>query len=53
MRYVRSLEFQARPDYSYLRYMFSKLFLVRKFEHDDVFDWTEKRFQELVDLESD
>lgn len=52
MAYVRRLGFKERPDYSYLRFMFSRLFNSRKFEHDDVFDWTEKRFEELYDITS-
>lgn len=53
MAYVRSVGFKERPDYSYLRFMFSRLFLSRKFEHDGVFDCTEKRFLELLALDSD
>jgi len=48
--YVRSLGFEDRPDYAYLRRLFDSLFVSRGFKHDNVFDWTEKRFNELHGL---
>ncbi|KAJ6438981.1 casein kinase I isoform delta [Purpureocillium lavendulum] len=48
--YVRSLGFEDRPDYAYLRRLFDRLFVSRGFKHDNVFDWTEKRFSELHGL---
>lgn len=53
MAYARSLGFKERPDYAYLRFMLSRLFLSRRFEYDNIFDWTEKRFQELQEVDSD
>lgn len=45
--YTRSLAFDKKPDYLYLRRLFSSLFAAKGFTHDNVFDWTEKRFQEM------
>ena len=38
--YIHGLDFNAKPIYSYLRNLLSKLFLKNGFEHDDVYDWT-------------
>jgi hypothetical protein len=43
-QYVRDLEFDEQPDYSYLRKLFGNLFLREGFEYDNVFDWTIKKF---------
>ncbi|PHH92804.1 hypothetical protein CDD83_4963 [Cordyceps sp. RAO-2017] len=48
--HVWSLGFSDRPNYSHLRRLFGRLFLSRGFKHDNVFDWTEKRFRELQSL---
>lgn len=45
--YSRSLGFDDRPDYAYLRGLFGRLFTAEGFQHDDVFDWTEKRFHAI------
>lgn len=45
--YTRSLGFDDKPDYSYLRRLFRRLFAARGFKYDNLFDWTEKRFQEI------
>ncbi|KAK4107448.1 kinase-like protein [Canariomyces notabilis] len=45
--YTRSLGFHDRPDYSYLRGLFRRLFHAKGFKHDNVFDWKEKRFYEI------
>lgn len=44
--YTRSLGFDDKPDYSYLRRLFRRLFAAEGFKYDNVFDWTEKMFQE-------
>jgi serine/threonine protein kinase len=46
MDHVRSLRFNQRPDYRYLRQQFRRLFNARGFKYDNVFDWTEKLFNE-------
>lgn len=38
--YVRSLRFDERPDYSYLRKLFRDLFIREGFVYDYVYDWT-------------
>lgn len=47
MHYVRNLEFEARPNYTYLRRIFSLLFARRGYKHDNIFDWTLKEFSIL------
>ena len=38
--YIRSLEFEDKPNYSYLRKIFRDLFVREGFEYDHVYDWT-------------
>ena len=38
--YIRSLDFDEKPDYSYLRRIFRDLFVREGFDYDHVFDWT-------------
>lgn len=45
--YTRSLGFDDRPNYSYLRRLFRRLFTAEGFKHDNVYDWTEKIFNEM------
>jgi serine/threonine protein kinase len=40
LRYCRSLKFDDRPDYAYLRGLFRDLYLREGFLDDRVFDWT-------------
>lgn len=47
--YVKSLKYRERPNYSYLRRLFSNLFKSRGLKYDHIYDWTEKRFHELHD----
>ncbi|OAA45007.1 casein kinase I isoform delta [Metarhizium rileyi] len=49
INYTRSLGFQDRPDYDYLRGIFRRLFSSSGFKYDHVYDWTEKMFYELRD----
>ncbi|OAR00667.1 hypothetical protein LLEC1_07338 [Akanthomyces lecanii] len=44
--YTRSLGFEDRPDYAYLRRLFRHAFSACGFEYDSIFDWTEKLFYE-------
>ncbi|KAL0080819.1 kinase-like domain-containing protein [Phycomyces blakesleeanus] len=46
LNYVRSLRFDDKPDYSYLRKLFRDLFVREGFQYDYVFDWTIKKIQE-------
>jgi len=41
--YCRSLRFEDKPDYSYLRKIFRDLFMREGYQHDYVFDWTVAR----------
>lgn len=45
--YVRGLEYDARPNYTYLRKLFSDLFARRRYTYDNIFDWTLKQFSIL------
>jgi casein kinase 1 len=40
LNYCRSLRFDDKPDYGYLRRLFRDLFYREGFETDFVFDWT-------------
>lgn len=42
--YCRSLRFEERPDYNYLRQMFRSLFHRQGFTYDYVFDWNMLKF---------
>ncbi|CAO3677959.1 unnamed protein product [Rhizopus stolonifer] len=46
LNYVRSLRFDDKPDYSYLRKLFRDLFVREGFQYDYVFDWTIRKTQE-------
>ncbi|KAI8372332.1 kinase-like domain-containing protein [Choanephora cucurbitarum] len=46
LNYVRSLRFDDKPDYSYLRKLFRDLFVREGFQYDYVFDWTIRKLQE-------
>ena len=40
LNYTRSLRFDDRPDYSYLRKLFRELFIREGLQYDYIFDWT-------------
>ena len=40
LNYVRSLRFEDKPDYTYLRKLFRDLFVREGFVHDHIYDWT-------------
>lgn len=39
LNYCKSLSFEDRPDYSYLRRLLKDLFLRERYEYDFIFDW--------------
>src|SRR5438045_7238120 len=45
LNYTRSLRFDDKPDYSYLRKIFRYLFVREGFQYDYVFDWTVYKYQ--------
>lgn len=45
LNYTRSLRFDDKPDYSYLRKVFRDLFVREGFQYDYVFDWTVYKYQ--------
>ncbi|EQL00648.1 casein kinase I isoform delta [Ophiocordyceps sinensis CO18] len=47
IEHARSLAFEERPKYAYLRRLFRRLFTAQGYQHDNVFDWTEKLFHEI------
>lgn len=53
IKYTRSLAFHDKPDYAHLRHCFRRLFKSRGFTHDNVYDWTERRFYEMQRQTSD
>lgn len=38
--YCRSLRFEDRPDYAYLKRLFKELFYRKGYQYDNMFDWT-------------
>lgn len=47
LNHTRSLTFEDKPNYAYLRQLFRRVFKSKGFRYDNIFDWTEKRFHEL------
>lgn len=45
LNYARSLRFDDKPDYTYLRKLFRELFVREGFQYDYVFDWTLKKYE--------
>jgi len=43
LNYVKSLKFEQKPDYSYLKKTFKELFARLKYNYDYIFDWELKR----------
>jgi len=50
LNYCRSLDFEEKPDYAYLRKIFRDLFLKEQFKYDAMFDWVVLRCQQDKDL---
>jgi hypothetical protein len=44
LSYCRSLRFDDKPDYSYLRQLFRNLFHRQGFTYDYIFDWNMLKF---------
>ncbi|XP_074563486.1 casein kinase 1-like protein 2 [Curcuma longa] len=45
-RYCRSLRFEEKPEYAYLKRLFRDLFIREGFQFDYVFDWTVLKYQQ-------
>lgn len=50
LNYTRSLRFDDKPDYSYLRKIFRDLFVREGFQYDYVFDWTVYKYQKNAQM---
>merc|ERR550532_1943090 len=46
--YCRSLQFEDRPDYAYLRKLLKDLFFREGYQYDSVFDWTILNYSESM-----
>ena len=44
--YCRSLRFEDRPDYAYLKRLFKELFYRKGFQYDNMYDWTVQHMQQ-------
>lgn len=53
LNYTRSLRFDDKPDYSYLRKIFRDLFVRESFQYDYVFDWTVYKYQKSAQAIAD
>mmetsp|Transcript_15084 Transcript_15084/g.25805 ORF Transcript_15084/g.25805 Transcript_15084/m.25805 type:complete len:338 (+) Transcript_15084:75-1088(+) len=51
LNYTRSLRFDDKPDYAYLKKLFRDLFAREGYSYDCVFDWTILKYQEGVQAE--
>lgn len=49
LNHCRSLRFDDKPDYSYLRKIFRDLFVREGFQYDYVFDWTVYQYQKSAE----
>lgn len=49
-KYVRGLQFEDRPDYTYLRRLLRDLFVEKGYAWDYVFDWTALKAQQVAGL---
>ena len=47
LNYTRSLRFEDRPDYAYLRRLLKDLFFREGYQYDFVFDWTVLNYQSI------
>ncbi|XP_022740059.1 casein kinase 1-like protein 10 isoform X2 [Durio zibethinus] len=45
--YCRSLRFEDKPDYSYLKRLFRDLFIREGYQFDYIFDWTKLRYPQV------
>lgn len=52
LNFCRSLRFDDKPDYSYLRQLFRNLFHRQGFSYDYVFDWNMLKFVSLLKAEA-
>ncbi|OWT43391.1 casein kinase I isoform epsilon [Pochonia chlamydosporia 170] len=48
LKYTRSLCFDEKPDYCYLRRIFRDVFVREGFQYDSVFDWTIYNYEKMV-----
>jgi len=51
LSYCRSLRFDDKPDYAYMRRLFRELFYRKGFHQDYVYDWTILNYQEVDRLQ--
>lgn len=47
LNYTKSLRFEDKPDYMYLRRLFRDLFLRENYRYDYIFDWSIQKQQEM------
>ena len=51
--YIRSLRFDEKPKYSYLRKIFRDLFVREGFDYDHVYDWTILEYLKRKELQGE
>jgi casein kinase I family protein HRR25 len=48
LNYTRTLRFDDKPDYNFLRKLFRELFVRENYKIDYIFDWTANKYQVLL-----
>lgn len=52
LKYIKQLTFEQTPDYDYLKQLFVLLLEKNKEDHDNIYDWHEKKsFKKVVDFD--
>jgi len=47
LNYTRSLRFEDKPDYTYLRRLFRDLFIREGYKYDYIFDWAVQKYKQM------
>lgn len=52
LEYTRNLSFKEKPDYKYIKSLFNDLFIQKKFEDDNIYQWTVSLYTNAISLKS-
>ena len=48
LKYIRSVSFEGKPDYSYIRNLLKELFIRMNYKMDHIYDWIMKKRRERI-----